>query len=201
MNGAPGRGGGMNGKTGPPGVGGPPGMGSKNGINGAPGMGGAPSTRGSLGTGFPQPGPTVSNPSTGYSGPPNWRDYPVDKRTGKVDRRAVGGAAGKNGIEEDGDLLIIESMGTLGRPFNPFQRDLQRFWADPLLRPAVRKRFLEKILTKTHGGTVRCGRLSRRAVVGGCGDGGEVWSIQGRERDMGEPKAHRLWERDNFGGL
>lgn len=116
-------------------------MGSMNGINGAHGMGGATSTRGSLGRGFPQPGPTGSTPSTAYSAPPNWRDYPVDKRTGKVGRRAVGGAAGQNGLEEDGDLLIIESMGTLGRPFNPFQRDLQRFWADPLLRPAVRKRF------------------------------------------------------------
>lgn len=129
----------MNGRTGPPGAG------SMNGTNGPPSMGGANSTRGIPGTGSPQPGPTGPNQSTGSSGPPVWRrgrrHFPIDEATGKIDRRAIGGTAGQNGIEKDGDLFIIEIMGTPGRPFKPFQRDLQAFWANPLMRPKARKAF------------------------------------------------------------
>ncbi|KAI7535169.1 hypothetical protein KC331_g12169 [Hortaea werneckii] len=145
MNSALRAGDGMNGRTGPPGIGGPPGMGNINGINGAPSMRGMNSTRGIPGTDVPQPGPTGPNPSTGSSGPPFWRrggrHIPIDEATGKIDRRAVGGTAGQNGIEKDGDLFIIECMGTPGRPFNPYQRDLQAFWANPLMRPKARKAF------------------------------------------------------------
>lgn len=134
----------MDRNTGPPGTGSMngmnslPGTGGTNGINGPPGMRGMDSAR------FPQPRPTGPNHSTGSSGPPVWRwgrNFPLDKTTGKIDRRAVGGAAGQNGIEKDGDLFIIESMGTPGCPFNPFQRDLQTWWANPFMRPMVRKRF------------------------------------------------------------
>ncbi|KAI7285225.1 hypothetical protein KC345_g1811 [Hortaea werneckii] len=144
MNGAPGGSGGMNRSTGPPetgsmeGMNSLPGKGGTNGINGPSGMRGMDSTR------FPQPGPTGPNHSAVSSGPPVWRrgrEIPIDKATGKIDRRAAGGTAGQNGIERDGDLFIIECMGTPRRPFNPFQRDLQTFWANPLLRPRARKLF------------------------------------------------------------
>ncbi|KAI7090353.1 hypothetical protein KC356_g1570 [Hortaea werneckii] len=137
----------MNGKTRPSGPGsmnstnGLPGKDGINSTNGPPGMNFVNNTPGLPGTGRPQPGPPVPKPSAGYSGPSNWRDFPIDKTTGKIDRRAVGGTAGQNGIEKDGDLLIIESMRTPGRPYNPFQRDLQTWWANPLMRPMVRKRF------------------------------------------------------------
>ncbi|KAI7230226.1 hypothetical protein KC330_g7084 [Hortaea werneckii] len=135
----------MNGMNGPPGIGGPPGMGSMNGVNGPPGTSGMNSTRGNPGTGVRQPGPTGPNPSTGDSNPPVWRrgrrHLPIDEATGKIDRRAASGTAGQNGIEKDGDLFIIETMGTPGRPFNPYQRDLQAFWANPLMRPKARKAF------------------------------------------------------------
>ncbi|KAI7160702.1 hypothetical protein KC324_g13364, partial [Hortaea werneckii] len=108
-------GGGMNGRTGPPGIGGPPGMGNMNGINGAPSTRGMNSTRGIPGTGVPQPGPTSPNPSTGSSSPPVWRrqglHLPIDEATGKIDRRFVGGTAGQNGIEKDGDLFHHRNDG------------------------------------------------------------------------------------------
>ncbi|KAI7366697.1 hypothetical protein KC336_g21281 [Hortaea werneckii] len=147
MNGVLGGGGRKNGKTGPDSPGsmnstnGLPGISGINSIPGPPGMNSMNSMPGLPGIARPQPGPPVPNSSTGISLPSNWRDFPIDKTTGKIDRRAVGGAAGQNGIEKDGDLLIIESMGIPGRPFNPFQRDLQTFWANPLLRPRARKLF------------------------------------------------------------
>ncbi|KAI6848787.1 hypothetical protein KC332_g3411 [Hortaea werneckii] len=112
MNGALGGGGRMNGKTGPDG---PGSMNSTNGLPGKGGINGMNSTPGLPGIGRPHSGPPVPNLSTGISLPSNWRDFPIDKTAGKIDRRAVGGAvggaAGQNGIEKDGDLLIIESIG------------------------------------------------------------------------------------------
>lgn len=144
MNGALGGSGGMNRNPGPPGTGTMNGMNSLPGKGGANGIDGPPGTRGMDSTRFSQPEPTGPNQSTASSSPPVWRrgrEFPIDKATGKIDRRAVGGTAGQNGIERDGDLFIIESMGSPGRPFNPFQRDLQTFWANRLLRPRARKLF------------------------------------------------------------
>ncbi|KAI7408389.1 hypothetical protein KC328_g91 [Hortaea werneckii] len=113
MNGALGGGGRMNGKTGPDG---PGSMNSTNGLPGKGGINGMNSTPGLPGIGRPHSGPPVPNLSTGISLPSNWRDFPIDKTAGKIDRRAVGGAvggaAGQNGIEKDGDLLIIEKGST-----------------------------------------------------------------------------------------
>lgn len=144
VNGAPGGSGGMNRSTSPPGTGSMKRMNSLPGKGGANGIDGSPGTRGMDSTRFSQPEPTGPNQSTASSGPPAWRrgrEFPIDKATGKIDRRAVGGTAGQNGIERDGDLFIIESMGTPGRPSNPFQRDLQTWWANPFMRPTVRKHF------------------------------------------------------------
>ncbi|KAI6841366.1 hypothetical protein KC332_g7734 [Hortaea werneckii] len=170
MNGAPGGSGGMNRSTGPPRTGSMngmnrlPGKDGTNGINDPPGMRGMGSTRSISGTNFPQPEPTGPNHSTVSSGPPVWRrgrEFPIDKTTGKIDRRAVGGTAGQNGIEKDQDLFIIESMGTPGRPFNPFQRDLQTFWAarelfwKPFDESARREREMWEVATEGRRGWLR----------------------------------------------